>query len=147
METYAIFDDAFFRKKPWWLPKKLYQVVVSRANSREKAYMHALLLEKFPKAKLIEAEHIPQDAENIVLLYPDSIGLGWTPIEGKMKKYPNIYILNGRKRYFLLTIKTKIGLRLKRLLEITFLPELVFAPFLITLSIVWAMSDILRGRK
>lgn len=147
MEIYAIFNDLFFIKKPWWMPEKLYDVVCQRANPRAKEYMINVLCEKFPQAKLVDREMIPQSTKNVILLYPDSIGLGYGALEKKiLGTFEVVTVLNGRKRLFLLTSGIRRMLFLKRFLELTFFPEIIFAPFLLVMGASLAVKDKLMAR-
>ncbi len=83
----------------------------------------------------------------LVLLYPDAIGLGWSPLERALRRrFNNVKVLNGRKRFFQLDGKELIQLRVRRFLEITFLPEIIFAPFLLIYGTVLTIKDKIRGR-
>lgn len=144
MKTIAIFYNSFFEKKSWWLPSKLHRAIYNRANPRTKKYMESLLKKKFPETKLYlknelnSLDHI----DKIILLYPDSIGLGWGTIENKIHKIcKNITVLNGRGRNFSLDIKTIIELKIKRFLEISFILEIVTSPFLIIYGALLAIKD------
>lgn len=147
MKKIAIYDDSFFIKKPFWMPEKLHRVVCQRANPRSKEYMQNLLSENFPNHKLISPDNIT-NADDVVLLYPDSIGLGWGSIERKIKNISkNIQVLNGRKRKFILNSKIQSQLNLRRLLEITFLPEIILTPFILFYSVLITIKDMIIGFK
>ena len=147
MKTYDFFDNSFFTQKPWWLPIKLYNVIYQRSNPRTQEYMLALLSEKFPDAELISKGDSYQMGR-IVLLYPDSIGLGWSGLEKEyIKKFKEVNVLNGRKRYFSLTAVARNKLLLRRILEVTFLPEFIFAPCLLVTGSILAIKDKMAGRS
>ena len=147
MKTYALFDNSFFTHKPWWLPTKLYGVVCHRSNPRTQEYMLALLQEKFPDAELISKDN-PYQLEQIVLLYPDAIGLGWGNLEKKyIRKFKRVDVLNGRRQRFPLTAMVRNKLLFRRMLEITFLPEFIFAPCLLIAGSVLAIKDKIVGRS
>lgn len=147
MKTYALFDDSFFEIKPGWMPEKLYRVVCQRANPRSKEYMLNLLHHKFPGAELIDLEQ-PCSPGKIILLYPDSIGLGWGKIENKFKiQTQDITVLNGRKRVFQFTPSVRRMLLLRRFLEMTFLPEMLLTPFVLFYGAFVATKDKFRGFK
>lgn len=146
MHTYAVFANSFFTKKPWWMPTKLYRAVCFRANPRPIEYMLTLLQERFPDAILLTPDQIPQEAMHIVLLYPDSIGMGWLLTELRcMQKSRSCIVINGRKRQFNLNLITWIKLLVKRGLEKTFLPELFFAPILLLVGGLLACKDQFLG--
>lgn len=141
MKTYALFDNSFFSKKPWWLPQKLHNVVCIRANPRSKEYMINLLQEQFPEAELIDLRH-PRSSGQVVLLYPDAIGLGWGKIEKRVRNQTQeLTVLNGRKRVFPLTVSVHRKLLLHRFLEITFLPEILLTPFILLYGTFIAIKD------
>ena len=134
MKTYALFDDSFFKRKPWWMPEKLYRVVCKRSNPRSKEYMLQLLHEKFSGAELIDLGQ-PRSPGKIILLYPDSIGLGWRKIENRLKaQTQDLTVLNGRRRVFELTPSVHRQLLLRRFLEMTFLHVLVVKLFVVLIK-------------
>jgi hypothetical protein len=146
MITYALFDDSFFQKKPWWMLQKLYNVVCNRSNPRSKNYMTQLLHKKFPGVKVIGQiqDHTQGD---IILLYSDSIGLGLSKLEGLlMKQNIKIKVLNGRGRIFNFNSSVRKQLLFRRFLEVTFLPEILFSPILFICGIVLVLKDKLSNR-
>lgn len=146
MKTYALYNDLFFREKSKWMPQKLYRVVCYRANPRSKEYMLHLLNEMHPGVILIDDQNIPEKGEQVILLYPDSIGLGWGSLEKRcLKHFRYLQVLNGRKRFFKMTMIYRLKLLANRFLEITFLPELVFAPLLLIIGFLLVLKDKLAG--
>ena len=122
-------------------------MICQRSNPRTQEYMLALLREKFPDAELI-SEGDSYQMGRIILLYPDAIGLGWSSLEKKyIKKFKEVNVLNGRKRYFSLTVMARIKLLPCRMLEVTFLPELIFAPCLLVFGSILAIKDKIAGRS
>ncbi len=147
MKTYALFNDSFFKEKPWWMPQKLYRVVCHRSNPRSKEYMLDLLREKFPDAEIVDINQTRSPGK-IILLYPDAMGLGWGKIENRLKiQTQNITVLNGRKRVFEFTSSVRRMLLLRRFLEMTFLPELLLTPFVLFYGAFVATKDKFRGSK
>lgn len=141
MKIFALFDDSFFNIKPWWMPEKLYRVVCQRSNPRSKEYMLKLLQEKFPGAEIVDLEQ-PRSPGRIILLYPDSIGLGWRKIEKKIAaQTQELIVLNGRRRIFDLTSSTHKQLLLRRFLEMTFLPEILLTPFILLYGAFITIKD------
>lgn len=129
------------------MPHKLYNVVCLRSNPRSKEYMLSLLHEKFPEAEILVSK-APEEKNLIILLYPDAIGLGWGKIERQYKRrFKNITVLNGRGRIFTLDASTYTSLKVKRFLEITFLPELILTPFLFMIGVALALKDKISGRS
>jgi len=91
------------------------------------------------------------DVDEIVLLWPDANGTGWTAIERQVfrQKTPAtpVRVLNGRGRFFLLSRPVWRGFRWRRFLEKSLAPELgILVLFLIT-SPWLALSDIALGRR
>jgi len=146
MTTSAIFNNNFFKIKQWWMPVKLYRVICDRANARTEEYMLKLLAERYPEAKLYDLDSLPSGVEHLILLYPDAIGLGWGATEKIcVKKVARISVLNGRKREFRLGYKSRLNLKIKRILEIIFIPEIMLAPVLLVLGASLAIKDKLLG--
>ncbi len=145
MKTYALFNGSFFKRKPWWMPEKLYRVVCQRSNPRSKEYMLKLLQENFPDAELIDWEQ-PRYPGKIILLYPDSIGLGWGKIENRLKaQIQPLTVLNGRRRVFELTPSVHRQLLFRRFLEMIFLPEILLTPFILLYGVFITIKDKISG--
>jgi hypothetical protein len=159
--TVAVFFSPWpadgLKRPPRSRPLAQYRYAVwYKANPRSADYMRALQQERFPEADVVEARaekdwrgRIAQ-ADTIVLLYPDAIGLGFGAIERSVlshkAKSATVEILNGRRRQFRLTGRTLWALRLRRFLEWTMLPELVFIPvFIVVTPVLWTI-DAVRGR-
>lgn len=144
------------KRPPRSRPLAQYRYAVwYKANPRSPDYMRALQRERFPAADWVEARtekdwlQVSQ-ADTIVLLYPDAIGLGFGAIERSVlshrAKSAAVEILNGRRRQFELTAATRWRLRLRRLLEWTMLLELAFIPvFIVVTPVLWTI-DAVRGR-
>jgi hypothetical protein len=126
-----------------------------KANPRSADYMRALLLRRFPDAEWIETTDPNwtgklSRADTVLLLYPDSIGLGFAPVERAVlahkRDFANVAVLNGRGRDFRLNAAARLGLRLRRVLEWTMLPEMAVLPvFIVATPLLWAF-DAMRGR-
>jgi ubiquinone/menaquinone biosynthesis C-methylase UbiE len=73
--------------------------------------------------------------DEVVLLYPDAIGQGYQHIESLLADMEQVYVVNGRRRVFQLTPKTRRDLKVRRILEKFFVMEaltsLLFPFFLI----------------
>ena len=82
------------------------------------------------------------------MLYPDSIGLGWSRIERYfLKSGCTVMVLNGRGRFFELTPKVRRKLKFLRFLELSFVVEMMLAPFLVTYGIVVFFKDKITGHS
>lgn len=139
-----------------WNPIALYRYAVwYKANPRSLNYMRDLLSDRLPEAAWVTTADPGwtariAGADEVVLLYPDAIGLGFMPIERIVMRYKRswagVTVLNGRRRKFLLNNATRRALRLRRLLEWTMLPELVFLPVFMVVTPLFWLADLLRGR-
>lgn len=157
----GIFRDCWarIREAPttWRHPFGLWQKAVwYKANPRSADYMRALLAERYPHAEFLNigSDVIPPDAlgdvSKVVLLYPDAIGLGFTPVEDDVARHVShatVEVLNGRRRQFAFDGASRRALRFRRFLEWTMLVEcftgiviLLATPFLI-------LVDFVRGKK
>jgi hypothetical protein len=145
------------KRPPRSRPLAQYRYAVwYKANPRSAGYMRTLQQERFPDAEWVEVgagrdwlNRVSQ-AHTLVLLYPDAIGLRFGAIErlilSRKTKSATVEILNGRRRQFKLTSLTRWGLRLRRFLEWTMLPEMVFIPvFIVVTPVLWTI-DAVRGR-
>jgi hypothetical protein len=118
--------------------------------------MHAVLAEHCPDAELVStsedsswSDRVAQ-ADKVVLLYPDAIGLGFSAVERvvykRKKVWAGVSVLNGRRRSFRLNAISRLSLRIRRSLEWTMLFELLFLPvFLVATPLMWVI-DLARGR-
>ena len=126
-----------------------------KANPRSADYMRALQRQRFPNAEWVETSDPNwmarlSAADTVVLVFPDSTGLGFAPVERAVlahkRDLANVVALNGRNRDFRLNGATRLGLRLRRVLEWTMLPEMALLPFFIVATpLLWAF-DAVRGR-
>jgi hypothetical protein len=133
-------------------PVQMYKDVVRyKANPRSSETMKKMFTERFPTGNLIEFDlkNINQ-ADEVVLLYPDAIGLGWGKAERKIRRQtlPNTLVscLNGRGRYFILARRTQVSLRLRRLLEKTLLVEFVSSVVFVILTPILISYDFVCRR-
>lgn len=143
MNQYAILHNSFFHHKPWWLPQKMYRSVCSKANPRTDVYMQDLLKSVEPKAKEIcDLDFASLEKASVIIMYPDAIGFGGGRLEKVLLKHcKEVYILNGRKRYFQLTIKTRRKLLFRRFLEKTMLVEIMIFPILLICGFLLTLKD------
>ena len=142
MKVIGIYYDVFFQKKPLFLPQKLWEVICHRANPRSVAYMKDVFETVYHEGEITSFENLSISADKLVILYPDAIGLGQGSIESQLKrKKRDIFVLTGRKRHFELTGHMRLKLSIKRFLEVSFLIELLSAPFLLALALFFALKD------
>lgn len=90
-------------------------------------------------------------ADLVVLLYPDSIGLGFWPLERKIwrlrKDWAAVRVLNGRRREFVLTRSVVAALRFRRVLSRLLVGEALFTAAFVLATPVFLLHDVFRGRK
>ncbi len=136
-------------------PRRAYASAIAyRANPRPPAYMQAVLSEMAPEAELVstadpEWERTAQAADRLIAVYPDSTGLGWSPMERRLEglSAAPIEVINGRRRRFALNRRTRAALRVRRALERSMLVEaLVVGAFALATPLI-AAYDLLRGRR
>jgi hypothetical protein len=138
-------------------PLHLYRYAVwYKANPRAAAYMRALQRERFPDAEWLDtSEHSDwidrlSQADTVVLLYPDSIGLGFGSVERAVRAHKRdeaaVVVLNGRRRKFRLNAATRLGLRLRRILEWSMLLEVLALPVFVVVTLLLWTVDAVRGR-
>lgn len=159
MTAVAIFYDhwkhvraapASFRK-----PAALWKKVVwYKANPRTLDYMRTLLNERYPTMPFIEKfediHSLNEAPSKVVLLYPDSIGLGFWTIERKLSRLTSvneIEVLNGRKRQFPFDARTQFALRLRRVIEWTMVVELFTGAAILITTPFLLLADFVRGKS
>jgi len=136
--AYPLGEDFGFARLPRRTMRRAYRrALFEKANPRPPAYMRTLFAERYPDGRL-EGGVPAGDADTIVLLYPDAIGLGFGAIERRLPRGARIVVLNGRRREFPLDRRTRAALRKRRLLERTMLG--VATPVLLA-------ADLVRGRR
>jgi len=139
-------------------PVQLYRKTVwYKLHPRNFEYMRGLFHERYPNGTLVCLDESKdwlssiKDADVIVLLYADPIGLGFSDVErlldGNKLRWAAVRILNGRRRDFVLNRGTLWALRMRRLIARMMLGEMVF--FIIFLFVTpWLLvRDLLGGRN
>src|SRR4029450_10202054 len=139
-------------------PHALYRRAIwSKANPRNESYMLALFAERYPEGTFLNIDQTVDwrkqtgEADKIILLYPDSIGLGFAAIESEIarlkKPWAGVRVLNGRRRDFLLTDATRRRLRRRRFPGRVMHSEfaVMVAMLLVTPFLIGA--DFVRGRR
>ena len=125
-----------------------------KANPRDARYMRELFTERHPDGEIVSpgepgwAEAVAR-ADEVVILYPDSTGLGFGAFErqiGRLTSAP-VTVLNGRRREFALDRPTRRTLRLRRALERTMLGEIVLLPLLALVTPPLVALDRIRGHR
>ena len=127
-----------------------------KANPRSSDYMKALFAERYPGATFIDtgagaiSAATMVGASKVVLLYPDSIGLGYAAIErGVAHNAPNaaVEVLNGRQRQFAFDRRVRWALRSRRFLEWTMLIECFAGVALVLVTPFLFLFDFMRGKS
>jgi hypothetical protein len=121
------------------------RALLNRTNPRSPEYMRELFAERYPGGT-IETEP-PAEADEVVLLYPDAVGLGFGSIERKLPRGASVRVLNGRRRDFPLDRRTKAELRLRRALHRTMAGEVAFVLTLAVAAPALLAADFVRGRR
>lgn len=160
-KTVALYYDPWSQNKPGstgWLSifsSRFMKAVRSKSNPRDEAYMRDLLDQRYPDAELVRYGEACdnnkfQQADKLVLLYPDAIGLGFGSLEKEIfdliDEATELHILNGRRRDFLLDKKVYRSLRLRRFLEKSMLGEFAFTLVFIAVTPFFLVIDWMRGR-
>ena len=90
-------------------------------------------------------------ADLVVLLYQDSIGLGFWPLERKIRRlrkdWAAVRVLNGRRREFVLTPSVIAALRFRRVLSRLLVGEALFTAAFVLATPVFLLHDVFRRRK
>lgn len=128
-----------------------------KSNPRGADYMRALLRERYPDAPMFDVrtgadwQAAVAQAKRVVILFPDAIGLGFSPLEREVAArrctFATIEVLNGRRRQFRLNGATRLGLRLRRAIEWSMLGEFLFLPVFLIATPVLLAIDAIRGRR
>lgn len=139
---------------------ELYRRAVwMKANPRDEGYMRALFEERYPGGAFVVADGdgggdwrgAVREADTVVLLYPDSTGIGFSrlerEVEGARKTWATVRALNGRRRDFVLSRATRRELRRRRLIERAMLGEVAAVLLFAAATPFFVASDLLRGRR
>jgi hypothetical protein len=120
------------------------RTLLNKANPRSPQYMRELFAERCPDGEI--SDDVPARADEIVLLYPDAIGLGFGAIERRLPPGVAVRLLNGRRREFALDPPTRRALKRRRLLERAMLGELVALAAAAAVTPLLLVADLVRGR-
>jgi hypothetical protein len=128
-----------------------YRTMVEfKANPRDEAYLRALFAERYPAGRLGTLDDVAR-AERVVLVYPDAIGVGWGPMERRVRERARqgteLRVLNGRRRDFALDGRTRRHLHLRRILETSLAGEALATVLFLLATGPLLAADLLRGRR
>ena len=125
-------------------------MVEFKANPRDEAYLRALFAERYPDGR-IGALSEAGNADVVVLLYPDAIGIGWSAVERDVRSRAGagteLRALNGRRRDFALDRAMRRRLAVRRAFETALLGEALFTAVLLLATPPLLAWDLLRGRR
>jgi len=130
--------------------------LLANAAVRDREYMLALFSSHFPNSRFVTMadEKIPaqeiESADNLVLLFPDSIGLDFGIIERSIaSRWPakRMFALNGRRRFFRLDAAMRRRLAVRRFLEKSRIPEAGFLVLFMVATPFLALIDLARGHR
>ena len=83
-----------------------------------------------------------------ILLYRDAIGIGWGQTEqALLGAGRELYAVNGRRRFFGVDAAMRRRLKVRRVLSVSRIPEIVFGAAVIVVGSVLALVDAARGRR
>ena len=131
----------------------------ARRNPRDRAYMEKLAAEVFPDFSLEQTVHVNEDtaptidwaaADEIVLLWPDGNGTGWSGVErvifARKRASGRVVVLSGPRRRFSLDPAARNAFRWRRFLEKTLAAEIAFLVAFVVLTPWLLLSDLVRRR-
>jgi hypothetical protein len=143
--AYPLGEDFGVSDVPRHSLRRAYRrTLLNKANPRSPQYMRDLFAERCPDGVITDA--VPPGADEIVLLYPDAIGLGFGAVERRLPSGVAVRILNGRRREFALDTRTRRALRLRRLLERAMLGEALAVAAAAAVTPVLLLADRVRGK-
>ncbi len=139
---------------------KLAKLLEYRRNPRSREYMQRTAGEVVPALQAHEVRVVGSDrrldgvdwaaVKNVVLLWPDANGTGWAGIERQVFRRKRldagVFVLNGRRRCFVLNRMDRRGFIWRRALEKTLAVELILLlGFVVTTP--WLLAwDLINGR-
>ena len=129
--------------------------VLANAAVRDREYMLNLFGEHFPSGHVATVDdEVPsneiESVKNVVLLFPDSIGLDFRGIERSIgREWPDkrLFALNGRRRFFRLDDSMQRRLALRRFLEKSRITEALLVFGFAVATPVLALFDLMWGRR
>lgn len=148
---------------PHWLQVWPFKYFFSRLalylrhkrRPRDEEYMRARCEDRFREYVMVPArdltpEMVAKSAE-IVLLWPDANGYGWSRIENRVFRQKgrgtNVYALNGRRRFFPFHRGLQLTYLLRRLSERFWVAEALMTAIFVLATPIMLAIDHARGRK
>jgi len=139
-------DFGVSRLRPRTLRRLYRRALLARAKPRSREYMLELFAEGFPDGA-VEQDVPAESVDEIVLLYPDAIGLGFGSIERRLPAGVPVQVVNGRRRSFSFDTRTRRALVLRRALERSMAGEALALAVAALLTPVLILVDAARGRR
>ncbi len=162
MSVIGLFEDNWdedYREKLYDFshPYRVYRSAIQfKANPRKPDYMKKLFKEHFPDGEFLNIDECDnwkqklQNADRIVLLFPDATGLRSGTIRTAVTQSQPCdetpVVLNGRKRLFQLNTETKRKLMVRRYLEKGMVFEFCALMVFVTVTPFITLYDWMRGR-
>jgi hypothetical protein len=139
-------------------PLALYRKAVwIKANPRNEEYMKKQFKSRWPDGDYVNAEKDPNwklripSADQVILIFPDAIGLGFRHIESQVFKLKktliSVHVLNGRRREFILDHPTRWHLYLRRFLERGMFGEALTVLIFLMITPVLLAVDWTKGHR
>jgi hypothetical protein len=135
---------------------RLRRVSSYKRNPRDAAYMRAVLEDTYGDGVAVVAASTLtpaalREASEVVLLWPDGNGFGWSIVERRVRAWKSpscrIFVLNGRCRCFELTPAVQASYLARRVLERFWIGELVFSVLFFAISPWLVAWDLIRGHR
>jgi hypothetical protein len=148
-----------------WAPKGVFRALSSHLrhprNARSSMYMENLARAVCPAFSELDVVRVPEHqrlpeidwpaVSEVILLWPDSNGLGWSPIERRIFRCipssARVSVLNGRRRHFALTRTEWRRMIARRFLEKSLLAEWAFTLGFIAFTPILVIWDLAHGRR
>jgi hypothetical protein len=159
-KTVGVYSGAFWSRIPdngRRTPVALYgRALKLKANPRGEDYMRELFESTHPGGEFVNAdartgwEGATRDAAQVVLLFPDATGIGFSGISWAARKLvqgSRLTVLNGRRRSFPLDAAWRRRLAVRRIIERLMLGEAAALIGFVAMTPVLIMFDLARGRK
>lgn len=119
--------------------------------------MKSLFDSQYPESPCVNVQQddswraLAGNADIIVLLYPDSIGLGFSRLEDEVwrlkRGWAEVRVVTGRRRDFLLNQATLRALRARRWIERLMLAELLMCVVFVCTTPLFLIADFVMGRR
>jgi hypothetical protein len=145
--TYPFGEDFGLSAAPRRTLRRAYRrALYERANPRTPEYMRSLFAERYPNAPVVD--DLPAgEACELVLLYPDAIGLGFGRLERRLPQGVSVRVLNGRRREYAFDRRARSALQIRRALERAMIVEVIGLTFVLLATPFLAAFDYARGRR